>query len=80
MKTQRKQAVPPRSEVRDAVLVSAQLGHGLLEVARRHGISTHEAWGMLAEGLDEVAATEFRRGYRSGRAVGMPNLPKGLAA
>lgn len=37
-------------------------------------------WGMLAEGLDEVAATEFRRGYRHGKVAGMPNLPGGLAA
>lgn len=80
MKTKDTKRLPPKSEVRRAVITGARLGHGMLQVARRHGISTHEAWGMLAEGLDEVAATEFRRGYRHGKAAGMPNLPGGLAA
>lgn len=70
---------PPRSEVVQAVAISARLGHTLLVVARRNGISQNEAWGMLAEHVDTVAEREFRRGYRTGRLSTMPHLVKEAA-
>jgi hypothetical protein len=80
MQRTRNKRLPPKSEIRSAVLVAARLGHGLLTVARRHGISTSEAWGMLAESVDATAEQAYRRGHREGRLSMMPNLPKGFAA
>jgi len=68
--------LPPRSEVVDAIGRSARLGEGLLAVARRHGISTHDAFGMLAEAIDIAEQQAYRRGYRSGRLSAMPHLLK----
>lgn len=80
MQRTKNKGLPPKLEVRAAVLVSARLGHGLLTVARRHGISTSEAWGMLAESIDPVTEQAYRRGHREGKLSAMPNLPRGFAA
>jgi hypothetical protein len=68
--------VSPQSETRAAVLTAARLGHGLLRVARRNGISTHEAWGMLSDAVDGLEEAAYRRGYRDGRRSAMPHLPR----
>lgn len=68
--------LPPKSEVAEAVGRSARMGEGLLTVARRHGISTHEAWGMLCERVDIAEQQAYRRGWREGRRSMLPNLVK----
>ena len=70
---------PPRSELVEAVANSARLGHTLLVVARRNGISTGEVFGMLAEHVDTVAERESRRGYQTGRRSLIPMLVKEAA-
>lgn len=68
--------LPPKSEMVDAIGRSARMGEGLLTVARRHGISTHEAWGLLAECVDGETQRAYRRGWRAGRLSTMPRLLK----
>jgi hypothetical protein len=65
---------PPQTEIRDAVAISARLGHGIQTVARRHGLRHQEVFELTGEAIDIESQRAFRRGYAAGRRSMLPNL------